>query len=982
MNTEDRPEPASQHRLHRTILIVLLVAGIAMKIYGAWCYRHSTDTNFAINALMARHMALFKDFPVFYYGQEYMGSAEQLAAVPFCWVMGCTGFAVNLGAALMGVLMMFVVFAWARRIGGPVAGLAALALCVIGPETFFRYHAASLGYGVITLLGTVVLWAASRAVEDRLDTGRYPIGWLFLCGLAAGLGWWSSQLIMFSVFAAAATFVLFLHVRMFDRRLLAGVAGGIFGASPWLVWNMLNDFRSLKVASSFNVDGFATGVRMLLTRAALYLVDAFELKPALKWPLAALYVAVLLTAIIVFLVAVFRPQRSSFARYRPSLAALLAIFPIAALIFSLTKFGQEGSTRYLLPLYPPLAIFAGLATALLARRVRHAAWILPALLVISQLPVLGIVRRVEREYAAPWTAAQELRTTLRQLGVDGVYSSYAERWLNFALEEEFVFWPLNGVRYRPYWDRIERARRPAVLRNAGAVETLIQSGSASMQRTTAGDMTLYYDFNLAAESRAEVERPRIASIKTTEGADFLDPLLDRTAETAWEKPADSEEFLEVDFKQAVTASSVRVFFKTDARPDRWQILARTADNDDWQPLTGIMGVSGFQWSGPRPYWRGQFAWLECRFAPRGVTALRITFPAERRPRVSYLSELQVFEPAVPTPSEASSLDELQKTLKELRMRRIYSERWVGAMLAERAGDRLDVRAEPYISDSSDRSFDPHVRFDRRTALLVRTENAPMTGEALARAKITMTAHTLGPWTLYLFEEADWMDGYRKTRSILWTGFSGVVADRRSLALGYACIAESLPERNPSDQTSTRLLEESLKLLPRNPPVALRLAAIYRAEGLVDKASALEEGTRGMWDPAVPAEIEFRNGVRFLGITLDRTDVRPGESVRVRYFWKCPEDFRDDSLAVFTHLASPDRVFQDDRPFQLEGIEYQPYETTLVEERTITVPQDAPAGSYEIRLGLYDMKGAKRVGFSSDLPSRRRAAMLPAVLRVK
>ena len=102
----------------------------------------------------------------------------------------------------------------------------------------------------------------------------------------------------------------------------------------------------------------------------LYLVDAFELKPALKWPLAALYVAVLLTAIIVFLVAVFRPQRSSFARYRPSLAALLAIFPIAALIFSLTKFGQEGSTRYLLPLYPPLAIFAGLATALLARRVQ------------------------------------------------------------------------------------------------------------------------------------------------------------------------------------------------------------------------------------------------------------------------------------------------------------------------------------------------------------------------------------------------------------------------------------------------------------------------------------------------------------------------------------------------------------------------------------------------------------------------------------
>lgn len=977
----DHDTKSPRNRLFKAALIVLLLAGVAMKVYGAWCYRHSTDTNFAVNALMARHMAQFKDFPVFYYGQEYMGTPEQVAAVPFCWLLGCSGWSVNLGAALMGVLIMLIVYAWARRIGGPIAGLAALALCVIGPETFFRYHAANLGYGVITLLSTVVLWSASRAVEDRLETGRYPVGWLFLCGLAAGLGWWSSQLIMFSVFAAAATFVLFLHIRMFDRRLLAGVAGGVLGAMPWLVWNALNDFRSLKVASSFNVDGFRDGVRMLVTRAAFYLVDAFELKPALKWPLAALYATVLLAAIVLFVVAVLRPQRSSFARSRPSLATLLAIFPVAALIFSLTKFGQEGSTRYLIPLYPPLAIFAGIATALLARRAGPAAWLLPLLLVASHLPVLKTVRKVERDYAPAWTAAQELRATLRQLGVDGVYASYAERWLNFALEEEFVFWPLNGIRYQPYWNRIERARRPAVLRNAGTVETLLQSGAGSVQRTDSGGMTLYYDFRLVDEPRVEVERPRIASIKTTGGADFLDTLLDRSAETAWEKPADSGELLDVNFGAATTATSVRIFCKTDARPDRWQVLGRTADTEDWQPLTGVMGVGGFQWSGPRPYWRGQFAWLECRFAPREVTALRIVFPEERRPRTSYIAELQVFEPGSPAPSEESTLEELQKTLADLGVRRVYTERWVGAMLAERAGSRLDVRAEPYISDSSDRSFDPHVRFDRHTALLVRSENAPMTGEALARARVAMTARVLGPWTIYFFGEEDWMDGYRRARSILWTGFSGVTAGRRNVALGYARIAEALLEKNPGDGSATVLLEESLKLLPGNPPVALRLAALYRAGGQTEKAAGLEAGARGAWDPAVPAEIEFKNGVRFLGITLDRNDVRPGERVRVRYFWKCPEGFRDDSLAVFTHLASPNRVFQDDRPFRLEGAEYQPYEMTLVEERTITVPQDAPAGAYEIRLGLYDAKGAKRVGFRSDVPSRRRAAMLPAVLNV-
>ena len=98
-----------------------------------------------------------------------------------------------------------------------------------------------------------------------------------------------------------------------------------------------------------------------------------------------------------------------------------------------------------------------------------------------------------------------------------------------------------------------------------------------------------------------------------------------------------------------------------------------------------------------------------------------------------------------------------------------------------------------------------------------------------------------------------------------------------VGVGYALAAAARLQLDPADATAADLLEESLKLLPRNPPAALRLAGVCRARGQAEKANALEESARGMWEPAVPARIDFRNGVSLRGLSLDRNDARPGES---------------------------------------------------------------------------------------------------------
>ena len=56
---------------------------------------------------MARHMAALKEFPVFFYGQAYMGSLEPMASALMVRLLGSTGFAVTLGPVLFAAAALF-----------------------------------------------------------------------------------------------------------------------------------------------------------------------------------------------------------------------------------------------------------------------------------------------------------------------------------------------------------------------------------------------------------------------------------------------------------------------------------------------------------------------------------------------------------------------------------------------------------------------------------------------------------------------------------------------------------------------------------------------------------------------------------------------------------------------------------------------------------------------------------------------------------
>ncbi len=124
---------------------LLLVLALGLRLWTAGTLRYSTDPNLAINGIMTKQIVAGTGYPPFFLGQEQVGTVEFFLAAPFCRMLGCNGFTMNLGVVLFGTAILLVVFFWARHLAGPAAGLAAMTLLVIGPEHFLRYTG-GMGY--------------------------------------------------------------------------------------------------------------------------------------------------------------------------------------------------------------------------------------------------------------------------------------------------------------------------------------------------------------------------------------------------------------------------------------------------------------------------------------------------------------------------------------------------------------------------------------------------------------------------------------------------------------------------------------------------------------------------------------------------------------------------------------------------------------------------------------------------------------------
>jgi 4-amino-4-deoxy-L-arabinose transferase-like glycosyltransferase len=497
------------------LVAALCLAGLGFRIFGAWCLQCAPNSDYGIVGLMAKHMAEGTDAPVFFYGQPYMGSFEPAISAAFCKLMGVSGFAVCLGTAGLAFFLLPILYAWARDTRDRYAGVATLLYSLIGSFAYFFYCAAPRGGYVSALVfGSLTIWLAGR-IAMRAWVGK-PTSWAtcFLLGLAAGVAWWSNQLVVPFLGAALLTLLAGFKGRVFrPALLLGGSLGFVVGSLPWWWWNATHNWETFEFAGSFGETPFREGL-------SIFGVVFAELLECKGNPMALTLLLGLVYGAILF--AYTQEIRERWRERSVKVIALLTpvfVILLMALVYSTSHFAKANEVRYVLPAFPAAAVIIGVGVARWVRRSRWG-WALIVFLVSVQCLFLPHMVRYRKECAPRYAAAGQVADFLKQHDITTAYGGYSVHWMNFASDEALCVTGLDWERYAPYARRAACADKVAYFSDHMNMPEFIAHSGGSATHAQVGGYELWYD---AQPPLPNVEALPTQAVRTViAGPDHLD----------------------------------------------------------------------------------------------------------------------------------------------------------------------------------------------------------------------------------------------------------------------------------------------------------------------------------------------------------------------------------------------------------------------------------------------------------------------------
>jgi hypothetical protein len=155
------------------------------------------------------------------------------------------------------VIVLWVWAAWqtARRTAGEGFGMWA-GLYVAVPPVFLSFvQLSSSGEAVAVTCGAIVVTATGRLLDPELPPRNRAFAWTVL-GLAAGVGWWASQIM--GMFLVTAVLSLLVAQPRAWRSGGSYVASGLFALTslPLWVWNLQHDWATFRHLATWG-DGLA-----------------------------------------------------------------------------------------------------------------------------------------------------------------------------------------------------------------------------------------------------------------------------------------------------------------------------------------------------------------------------------------------------------------------------------------------------------------------------------------------------------------------------------------------------------------------------------------------------------------------------------------------------------------------------------------------------------------------------------------------------
>ncbi|HEY44869.1 MAG TPA: glycosyltransferase family 39 protein [Anaerolineae bacterium] len=509
------------------VAVTLIALGLKLGLLAFDAFPFNADE--AIVGLMARHI-LEGRWPVFFYGQAYMGSLDaSLVALGFA-LFGQKVIIIRVVQILLYIGTILTTMYLGKRIfGARESMLFAGLLMAIPTVNVTLYTTVSLGgYGEALLIGNLLSLISLRIAKNS------DVLWPYLAwGFLAGFGFWVFGLTLVYTIPTAGLILWSLWRTQNQREVLKKFLGLIIalviGVLPWLGWGLFHDqgFLIQELAGSAIAGASPTDPLAAIGSRILHLLifgSTVSLGFRPPWEIRWLSLPLMPFALIVWLIILGygilswrRPGPERLGRY-----LMMGIVFTLLLGFTLTPFGADPSGRYFLPLAVPMALLVTNFLVDLKGRYRTGLRVL-ILLGLLGFNLWGTIESAIRNPPGITTQFDEVtqidhsqdRALIHFLSERGESRGYSNYWVSYPLaflsNEDLIFVPYlpyhldfrytpRDSRYEPYEDQVAISERVAyITTHHPALDEYIRSSFKGLdvrwKEVRIGDYQIFYNLS-------------------------------------------------------------------------------------------------------------------------------------------------------------------------------------------------------------------------------------------------------------------------------------------------------------------------------------------------------------------------------------------------------------------------------------------------------------------------------------------------------
>ena len=493
--SEDQVKMNMKSRKWFSVLSLLVVSAAAgLKLWLMLGGRIQFNADEAIVALMAKHINR-GEFPLFFYGQSYMGSLDAMFIALGFRIFGEEVWVIRLVQSMLFVGTVWTTMRVAYLVFGSrhVALLSGLFLALPNVNVALYTTVSLGGYGEALLLGNLILTLGLRIGGEwrEGDTDHqltHDLRWL-IWGVLAGLGLWVFGLTLVYTIPMGIYLLVLLYREGGRKKTVRNIAyiigGGIIGSAPWWIYALKNGWRNLifeltgsAIANIQQIPNLLKPFVRLYRFLLLGSTVSLGLRPPwnVNWLLLPLipFILIFWCGVLAYTIKSFITKQQN----QTEKAVIVGIFIVTIVGFIFTPFGSDPSGRYFLPLALPLSLFAADMIVSISKMNQSLAVGLTVLVLFFN--VGGIVQSSVRSPHGLTTQFDEVTRIDHEFDEDligflrehDLKRGYTNYWVSYPLaflsQEELIYVPQlpyhhdfrytsRDNRYTPYQEMVEEA---------------------------------------------------------------------------------------------------------------------------------------------------------------------------------------------------------------------------------------------------------------------------------------------------------------------------------------------------------------------------------------------------------------------------------------------------------------------------------------------------------------------------------------------